>query len=324
MKKPSTRFGFTLIELLVVIAIIAVLIALLLPAVQQAREAARRSQCKNNLKQLGLAFHNYHDVIQRFPPGGFVINGQWGHNRGNAFTMLLPYIEQAALFNSINFNIPLDSSVGIDTQTLPNSTVLISQQVIPAFLCPSDDIPPLMTGGIATSGQARAISNYGMSIGHQNSFACGTGWDIINQNGATSHGDTLSGEGISGVFSHMAWAAAFRDVIDGTSNTIMVGEVRPRCGSHMQNGWNHQNAYWTSTVGGLNYKTCPNEPGFVSGSACNGETSWGTAQGFKSRHTGGVHFAFVDGSVHFLSDNIDYRTLAKLADRRDALPIGEF
>ena len=130
---PARKRGFTLIELLVVIAIIAILIALLLPAVQQAREAARRTQCKNNLKQLGLAVHNYHDVFLKFPPGYSQVRlpTSTGAFQGHSvFYSLLPYIEQANLFATFDHNVPLNNRA-----TAPG---VLSGTIINAFLCPSD------------------------------------------------------------------------------------------------------------------------------------------------------------------------------------------
>ncbi|MEY2725472.1 MAG: hypothetical protein RLZZ458_1339, partial [Planctomycetota bacterium] len=120
------RRAFTLIELLVVIAIIAILVALLLPAVQQAREAARRTQCKNNLKQLGIALHNYHDTNNRFPPGAFWNNPNSGRNyqQGGLLTHLLPYVEQAVMFNQIPFSNPPAPSFNVNDARLPDGRLM--------------------------------------------------------------------------------------------------------------------------------------------------------------------------------------------------------
>jgi len=309
----------------VVIAIIAVLIALLLPAVQQARESARRSQCKNNIKQLGLALHNYHETYRQFPPGGSVIAaggnpGGWTNNRGNAMTMLLPYLDQSPLYNMIDFR------SDIDVQTITGSTSLICQQVIPGFRCPSDDGTNLMSGGQnIPAGERRAISNYAMSLGGQRFDLCGATYNIVNTNGSKTHGDSLDPVEISGVFSHFAWGARLADIIDGTTNTIAMGEMRPACSTHAKNGWSHRNALWYATTGGINVPTCPGEPGYSSTAAdCRNETTWGTAMSFKSRHTGGCHFLLCDGSTRFISQNVDYRTYMKLGDRRDGQVLGEW
>src|SRR5690606_27248796 len=155
------RPGFTLIELLVVIAIIAILIALLLPAVQQAREAARRSQCKNNLKQMGLALHNYHDVAGQFPPAlthaGDVATWPAALNitfnqSTTGFTLLLPYLDQAPLYNQYNFN---EASVPVAANGLPlagtgnwQANVPATSTILSVFLCPSDPAPLLHSGAV--------------------------------------------------------------------------------------------------------------------------------------------------------------------------------
>lgn len=317
------RPGFTLIELLVVIAIIAVLIALLLPAVQQARESARRTQCKNNMKQLGLALHNYHDTCKQFPPGSFVVNtGQFGTNRGSMLGQLLPYFDQAPLYNAINFSAP-----DFDALTLPGGQ-LICKTVLPALLCPTDATNG--NGTLAGAGQnispqsdSRAVTNYAYSMGAQNN-ECSTGWNVVNSNGSQNHGDTMDPGLISGPFSHMAWGAGLRDLTDGSTNTILMGETRPKCSTHQQNGWFHSNALWCNTAAGLNAPTCTGEPN--TGGACSqpGGGAWGTAQGFKSLHVGGCHVLLGDGSIRFLSQNLDFVTLQKLGDRRDGQPVGDF
>ncbi len=317
------RVGFTLIELLVVIAIIAVLIALLLPAVQQAREAARRTQCKNNMKQLGLALHNYHDTAKQFPPGSFVIDDtHWTVNRGNMLTQLLPYFDQAPLYSAFNFNV-----ADLDTIALPSGQ-LLCKTVLPALLCPSDGTNG--NGTLAGMGQnispqsdSRAVTNYAYSLGAQNS-ECATGWNVINSNGSWGHGDTLDPGQISGPFSHKAWGAGLRDLTDGSSNTILMGETRPKCSTHQQNGWSHSNALWCGTAGGINVPTCTGEPG--AGGPCNvpGAAAWGASQAFKSMHTGGCHILLGDGSIRFISQNVDFATLQKLGDRRDGQVVGEF
>jgi prepilin-type N-terminal cleavage/methylation domain-containing protein len=195
--------GFTLIELLVVIAIIAILIALLLPAVQQAREAARRSQCRNNMKQIGIALHSYHDTHNVIPPAGIY---RFGGNSpyasaGNPssyswITMILPYMDQAPLYNAINFSAPLWP------QMLPGSTTnRIASQILPAFICPSDE-------------------SYGAGNIHQvawTNYAGAEGYDW----------HTRPGNRLNGVF-QMVEQIRIKDVTDGTSNTVFVGEVTAR------------------------------------------------------------------------------------------------
>jgi len=315
MYRLLRRRGFTLIELLVVIAIIAVLIALLLPAVQQAREAARRTQCKNNLKQLGLAIHNYHDTFSVFPMGGWV-SGNF--DMGSYLVRLLPNIDQAPLYNQVNFN------VTIDTQVLANGQQL-ALQVIPAYMCPSDPGSNIYTQSQNYGSSPRVKSNYAGNIGNQNSTGCNIGWNLLNGNGAATNGDTYDVTQISGVL--MKWPASINiaAISDGTSNTLLMGEVRPFCSAHEQDGWIDSNAFWTVTGPGLNYPTCPDQPGYT-GNNCNqiGNGAWGTANSFRSKHVGGVQFTLCDGSSRFINQNIDILTFQKLADRRDGLVVGDY
>jgi len=199
--------GFTLIELLVVIAIIAVLIALLLPAVQSAREAARRSQCVNNLKQMGLALHNYHSAIGSFPPGGIaagnlsgVKQGPWG--AWSAQAMMLPYMEQQPIYNAINFNVGCLGDSGEMGNQL-NTTGVTSG--IAAFLCPS---APKFPGGNDFYGRPFPGNNYFVSVGSS-----------LNQGGNF-------GPRPNGPFVVLGDAFADRDITDGTSNTIFMSEWR--------------------------------------------------------------------------------------------------
>ena len=313
----TLRRAFTLIELLVVIAIIAVLIALLLPAVQQAREAARRTQCKNNLKQLGLAMHNYHDNYSVFPMGGWV-SGNF--DMGSYMVRILPFMDQAPLYNQINFN------VTIDTQVLPNGQQL-ALQVIPAYICPSDDGPLVYTQSQNYGSSPRVKSNYAGNIGNQNSNSapCALGWNLLNSNGSATNGDTYDITQISGVLMKWPSCVGIRDVTDGTSNTLLMGEVRPKCSFHEQDGWIDSNAFWTVTGVGINYPTCPGEPGYT-GTGCNqeGNGAWGTANAFRSRHVGGAQFVLCDGSTRFISQNINILIFQALADRRDGQVVGQF
>lgn len=215
--------GFTLIELLVVIAIIAILIALLLPAVQQAREAARRTQCKNNLKQLGLAVHNYHDTANCFPPG--YIFAPPNHVTRNVLTSILPYIEQANLFQSIDQNVPMFAGpTGYDPVILAKN-VSLAATIIPAFVCASSPSSP--------------TDDYLYPAG-----AFPGGWPSVNctwKGGRTDYGGTT---GVLGTFASLAYngnsggerhgvfrqagvqgnKSGMRDILDGTSNTFMFGE----------------------------------------------------------------------------------------------------
>ena len=345
MKRPGEKYkrsAFTLIELLVVIAIIAVLIALLLPAVQQARESARRTQCKNNLKQLGLALHNYHDVYGQFALTVFDTGGPvtWSDaSKGSYLVRLLPYIDQAPLYTALNFqtrgtawncpNPANEAACNFEAQPGPGRP-LFRHKVVPGFSCPSD--PSAELDGHSTK------SNYAMSMGNQAMPGGGTAWGTCSSypgnnfgTGGAGHGNQESGTDISGVVSRVNWAAKMAQVTDGTSNVIMMGEIRPQCGDHSRNGWMHFNSLWIATTAPVNFPIeCVREGQWSSGTApagkngCNHWQNWQTSQGFKSKHTGGVHFLLCDGSVKFVGDNIDYIAYQRLGDRRDGGSVGEF
>lgn len=347
MKWVRGRRAFTLIELLVVIAIIAILIALLLPAVQQAREAARRSTCKNNLKQLGLAVSNYEETAKQFPctiyedgttPGS--TQTWWENEKGTHLVHLLPYVDQAPLFKKIDFKTAANDPAGrprIDDQPLTGQK--FRSMLIPAFICPTDPNPNNSDGGdrmktnyAGSMGNQRMDSVFGCSLGPDPLYGPGGIGNLFGTGGA-GHGNTKNPSDVSGVFSRVNYGAKISQIADGTSQVIMMGELVPNCGDHTRNGWYHFNAPWVATTAPINYPIkCVYEAGWSDpvGSAngpatvCNHWQNWTTSQGFKSRHKGGAHFVFCDGSVRFLSENINYRTYQQLGDRRDGKPVTNF
>jgi prepilin-type N-terminal cleavage/methylation domain-containing protein/prepilin-type processing-associated H-X9-DG protein len=313
--------GFTLVELLVVITIIGILIALLLPAVQAAREAARSMQCANNLKQLGLALHSYHDVWNRFPLGASHPNvSLWetipSDNHGSFIVALLPYIEQQGIHDACDFKTNTDYYSKIGNK-------YVYEIWIPTLICPSD-APVQYWGGnkfyfgkpCSTANQNRATSNYAASMGSQY-FTSGYAGNTFG-NGPIMHGDTLSGGQISGLFSHVAWGAGIHEITDGTSNTIALGEMRPACSWHARDGWMHVNSLWNATSSPINCTTC------CAGGVVDDTHNWSCEQAFRSAHSGGCNFAFADGSIHFISENIDYTTYQKLGDRRDGYSVNGY
>jgi len=326
------RTGFTLIELLVVIAIIAILVALLLPAVQQAREAARRSQCKNNLKQLGLALHNYHDLYRTFPPGWvtWMIPGstytenRFGTGKYGWSALILPNLDQASIYNAQNFsshNLPIGTSTG--------STPNYLDTHLPVYRCPSDTAP--VTGSsTSVSGYAanNRVQNWGVSnySGNFGTFtSCGTG-------GGGCFTISPTDTQFNGIFNGNS-SVSFRDITDGTSNTILVGEV-----SAMQYGLNTTTGNPPRAIGGglwpgiyqnKEYDIVTRSVYYRSG-INNSTPDYGyTIDGFGSYHTGGCHMLFADGSVHFISENISSAsgttaTLQRLGARNDGQVVGEF
>jgi len=311
----SSRFsrvsGFTLIELLVVIAIIAVLIALLLPAVQQAREAARRSQCKNNLKQIGLALHNYHDVFGTFPPGWvsritstpFNNNRFAGPNWGWS-AMLLPSLDQAPLYNLQNFDL---------TAPLGTDTVHKTGSVLSVFRCPSDPGPLRQQNNGAYFGGSNYLGVYGYTRPSNQAVE-----------------EIPSGPGIFYINSRVG----IRDITDGTSNTLIVGEC-----STNQYGMLNTPANtgvgagaWAGLTQNKQFDLVCRSTYFQNPmNASNPATSsnQNPYDGFGSFHTGGAQFLLGDGSVRFISENISSATgitatYQRLGGRADGNPVGEF
>jgi len=308
-QRSITRItGFTLIELLVVIAIIAVLVALLLPAVQQAREAARRSQCKNNLKQIGLALHNYADAAKMMPPGkifGSETQCQ-GWIRGNSSSwrvMILPYIDQAPLYNKINFADWIQCRDASGTGMASWTTARQTQ--IAAYLCPSDNNPPTLGAGVqGIPGGGTIGTNYaGIHAAGSNCV-----YPSIQQTAGSecpNHGDNTGGMAYRG--------RRFADFIDGTSTTAMVGEVyRGKAFQRLEGGpvdcLNARCGWWTEESGfcGADGARGPN-------SKLKDDIDWTDptttgevgARPISSIHAGGAHALFGDGAVRFVGDSVD-------------------
>jgi prepilin-type N-terminal cleavage/methylation domain-containing protein/prepilin-type processing-associated H-X9-DG protein len=292
-RRPAAR-GFTLVELLVVIAIIGILIALLLPAVQAAREAARRAQCTNNLKQIGLGLHNYHDTNGAFPPGNIAIwNGsQWFGWGWTWQAKILPFIEQNTLYEKIGNNMNTDSGGKDSTWT----KLACEQTVIPSFQCPSHP-----NGNLGYGGQDNdQISTY--------NGVCGS--TTFNDDQTDTQNDiAYRGDGVFFINSHIG----FRDIIDGTSNTFAVGEVQVQLASGMPGNDRH-------------YIFAPNADdnppkdvteyliGMEIGSFGDPINS-GSNEATGSYHPGGCNFLFADGSIHFLSENINMNIYQALSTR---------
>lgn len=328
--------GFTLIELLVVIAIIAILIALLLPAVQQAREAARRSTCKNNMKQLGLAFHNYHDTHSSYPFSWFLDPRDLSNPKAGCYgIMLLPYLDQAPLYNLWNSSYPALNQLAAYPQVAQNLTVIGTP--LPVFMCPSTpeatkhdyDLTP---AGFPLSWTA-ARSDYGPASGVRGDYSSIA---YTGHPGAASRSGILTFVGIDTSGSPGDSITRIRDVIDGTSNTLLLGErvggtniysgttINPTLtaalGSTNGGGWGDflSGEHWYS--GSLRDGTSTSGDGGPCAVNCSNARS----TGFLSFHVGGAHFLMGDGAVRFISQNIDAYTLASLTTRAGGEVVGEF
>ena len=280
--------GFTLIELLVVITIIAVLIALLLPAVQQAREAARRTQCRNNLHQIGLALHNYHDTHRTFPPGSAnAANFGWNAPLTSWCSMILPFVDETALYNAMNFS-SNTSTAGYISTIVANTTA--GQARLAQYACPSAADPAIVSVQRCNGAQLR-----------EGSYVANNGSSDLGGNGvpaATAAGPFYVNSRVQ-----------MRDVRDGTSNTFAIGEAPSVYRIATGSGWN---VYWAGGLGGY---------------ACGGDTfmplnvmySFGCPNchaPFGSMHEGGAFFLFLDGQVRFVSENIDMTTYRSLSTVR--------
>lgn len=328
----SRKLGFTIIELLVVIAIIAVLVVLLMPAVQQAREAARRTQCKDNLKQFGVALHNYHEVMGEFPDANYLnlwssdpsaANSEWSWS-----VMLLPYFDQAVVFNALNVGTGTFEQAANDPVRLR-----LMQKSPPVFLCPSDSGSEINVnrpfiaktkGGI---GYGMILDNT-ISLGKSNYMGC---------NG--NHGN-------DGIFdSGDPTRVSVADITDGLSNTIMVGERSSPAWNSQPPGtqgpwagiWAGQESTPNDTtnvwclVGKTEFQMNTGAPSGVAASTSNVPLP---IMAFGSTHSGGAHFLMGDGSVRFISDKIQWNDRPNsyddvgiyhlLGSRADGMSIGEF
>jgi prepilin-type N-terminal cleavage/methylation domain-containing protein/prepilin-type processing-associated H-X9-DG protein len=313
------RRGFTLIELLVVIAIIAVLIALLLPAVQAAREAARRAQCVNNLKQIGLALHNYQSSNNAFPPPKIYSGSCGGKNDANGqtlnttgFTLILGFMEQTALYNAYNFSHPSSNAAwnggntGLLGSAYTNTTVVSS--IVASYACPSDKFPPDVVTDITTNGPTWAYSR--QNARRSNYLFCSS--QYTEYDCPPVQGGSPANRGV--FFTDLA--SSFSDITDGSSNTCMVAESKqlhiydtygPYWGSGCHTS-SHGVVYPpTASYSSWAGATTPNAPWPFDPSTPD-PTKKGYAWRISSFHPGGVNVVFADGSVHFIKDTVNSYT----------------
>lgn len=345
------RSGFTLVELLVVIAIIGVLVGLLLPAVQAAREAARRMQCSNNLKQLGLAFHNYHDAHKTFPPPAVI-----GLRQANGLNMaagtswctaLLPFFEQGALYNSIDTTIsPYDPRLAVQAQT-----------VISVFICPSGPADPRILqysmAGTPWAGMSNITNFRGARLDYYTprlvrAAIC----DLAYQGESNPPCPAEIRRSYGGWVWYPLDAAAvttataqssvesrrIADVLDGTSNSMLLGEMTTRNALYYNRtlntaatawpagqGWNSGGA-WIDLYKGLASVegTTFSGPRTNNGGPCIINCRNQEEAGLFSWHTGGAQMLLCDGSVHFISQNVTARAVVPIFQWQDRKVIGEF
>jgi len=311
-KRLRHRSGFTLIELLVVIAIIAVLIALLLPAVQQAREAARRSDCKNRMKQIGLALHNYHDTHRVFPPGGVsdvaVTGSNWcmtgvGYSKFPWTVQILPYLDEGSRYNSFNPSLNLISIA--DRGNSANDTEW--QRPNSKYQCPSD---PNSQPGINNNNYFGVQGGGAGSADASCTNTAGNRYWMVN-----------------GILYHNS-STRMSHITDGTTNVFLVGETKYQS---IKAGNPSQYYGWASSDWPLPTYGSPSQ---VAGAvvAINSAAHYPAVnhtfdvqtRTFGSYHEGGCHFTMADGSVHFVSENVDLTIYQQMGKRADGLPISNF
>ena len=335
-----------------VIAIIAVLIALLLPAVQQAREAARRSQCKNNLKQLGLALHNYHDIVGQFPIATFnqitvaapvtrVKSCSW-------LVRIFPMIDQAAIYNQLTFNADFTAQDGLDANWAIRQKARISSLDCPSspMQASRNDTMNAATQGIGAPGSiAVQVANYTGVTGTAYDPASASlaapleSWNTTygrsSANGVIVVSPAYSASGgTAGSGNAMARPGVrMRDITDGSSNTVMVVEQSdfdPTCtyankdcrsSAHAGGLWgggNGGNGSWAAGVTSLRYSINNKTD------SADATLPYSTSNKVMSAHTGGAHGCLADGSVRFFSENMNLNTWMALGARSDGMPLGEF
>lgn len=351
----SKRFAFTLVELLVVIAIIGILVALLLPAVQAAREAARRAQCVSQIKQLGLALQNYHSARNQFPRGGtngwsldrqkFSGNPQagneWLDDHGSWLVRVLPYLEEQALFDEAppledgSIYDPIGVWVGLTPRPAGFTSVVRTTPLptLPMGRCPSDAFEPSEPffnytgnmGPVTIPSQCGAAGNlFPLSLASDGiivpfldaGFCPGVpGGDPINCP-------------LTGMFARLGYhRVSMKDVTDGTSHTILLGETLVDRSAHSLDNARNSRRYWAGndtglahggTLASINWSVNPAINSCSAGPKFY-RFNFHVTMGFESNHPGGANFCMTDGSVRFLNDDINFRSFQLLGTKSDGL-----
>jgi len=328
--RPGRHRGFTLVELLVVIAIIGILVALLLPAIQAAREAARRTECVNNMKQIGIALHNYHDTYRTFPLGSYNLREVWPSSGSNWRVLILRFIEQSGIADQLNFS--ADPAVHFMAGGAAGAAALNGNDVLKNFdlrgyRCPSSMIKPFEIAPVSNnSGIALNIQYVGVqgaarpvpgSDVNRGTWDCGHGWSCNN-------GLLVPNE-----------CFGLQDATDGTSNVMLVAEqsglvANVNRTSNYYGGWygsRHPNTVLSGACGDL-WQTgtscvrfAPNS-NIVQGGATDYMYRNNTV--INSQHPGGINVLLTDGSIRFVTDDIDFVNLKRLACRYDGDPIASY
>lgn len=324
------RRGFTLVELLVVIAIIGILVALLLPAIQAAREAARRSECSNNMKQIGIGLQNYHDTFGKLPLGTFNLRVAWPSNGSNWRALILPFLEQGSVHDQLVFGRDSHFMAGNSNPYYLND--VLREMIVETYVCPSSMIEPfdnphswsntakgLNIHYVGNQGAARPVPGGDPNAGTRD---CGHGWSCNN-------GMLVANENFG-----------LKDARDGTSNVVLVfeqsGMIVPATGarrnrtSNYYGGWygtRHDRPITASScwdlwqTGTSCVRFAPNSNIIQTGAT---DTMWRNNTIINSEHPGGIHAVLVDGSVQFITNEIDFVNLKRLACRYDGEPVADY
>lgn len=313
--------AFTLIEMLVVISIIAVLMGLILPAVQAAREAARRAQCSNNLKQIALALHGYHDAMGSFPTSFWRgsldprTGKAVGINRHSWLAMILPYVEQAPVHNSINFSVGISGGPQ-NIYGIMNSTALMTP--IEVFACPSDPSPVFSAirrndsgVGVLNNGGSGPKLSYQGNLG-DNYLLNPRYWPF--ETAPASRPERFGEKGThTGIMSRTGGTTAMAGITDGTSNTFAVGEsLFESCNWFT---WPNPNGTISSIEVPINLKITFRASGTVTNASHADSRNWGACMGFRSQHPGVVQFMFCDGRVAAINDTVHRNVYRALSTR---------